>query len=96
VVASDIGTRTLVMNNIMPAPICRYLKVRQKTRIHFFLNLGSHLSKMFTLGTKQSSHSCLNPSSWGPEISVCLSETVVCLRQFIGIVLLRSRNSLAA
>lgn len=28
VVAADIGTRTLVMNNIMPAPICRYLKVR--------------------------------------------------------------------
>ena len=27
VVAADIGTRTLVMNNIMPAPICRYLKV---------------------------------------------------------------------
>lgn len=27
VVASDIGTRTLVMNNIMPAPVCRYLKV---------------------------------------------------------------------
>ncbi|XP_070181060.1 dual E2 ubiquitin-conjugating enzyme/E3 ubiquitin-protein ligase BIRC6-like isoform X3 [Littorina saxatilis] len=27
VVAADIGTRTLVMNNIMPAPICRYLKI---------------------------------------------------------------------
>lgn len=27
VVAADIGARTLVMNNIMPAPICRYLKV---------------------------------------------------------------------
>ena len=28
IVASDIGHRTLVMNNIMPAPVCRYLKVR--------------------------------------------------------------------
>ena len=27
IVASDIGHRTLVMNNIMPAPVCRYLKV---------------------------------------------------------------------
>ncbi|GFO34551.1 baculoviral iap repeat-containing protein 6, partial [Plakobranchus ocellatus] len=27
VVASDIGHRTLVMNNIMPAPVCRYLKI---------------------------------------------------------------------
>lgn len=27
VVASDIDHRTLVMNNIMPAPVCRYLKV---------------------------------------------------------------------
>ncbi|XP_067680641.1 baculoviral IAP repeat-containing protein 6-like isoform X2 [Haliotis asinina] len=27
VVASDIGLRTLVMNNIMPPPICRYLKI---------------------------------------------------------------------
>ncbi|XP_041353670.1 baculoviral IAP repeat-containing protein 6-like isoform X2 [Gigantopelta aegis] len=27
VVASDIGMRTLVMNNIMPSPICRYLKI---------------------------------------------------------------------
>lgn len=27
VVASDIGVRSLVMNNIMPPPVCRYLKV---------------------------------------------------------------------
>uniref|UniRef100_A0A2C9JJC5 Dual E2 ubiquitin-conjugating enzyme/E3 ubiquitin-protein ligase BIRC6 n=1 Tax=Biomphalaria glabrata TaxID=6526 RepID=A0A2C9JJC5_BIOGL len=27
VVASDIKERTLVMNNIMPAPVCRYLKI---------------------------------------------------------------------
>ncbi|ESP03095.1 hypothetical protein LOTGIDRAFT_157060, partial [Lottia gigantea] len=27
VVASDIGFRTLIMNNIMPAPVCRYLKI---------------------------------------------------------------------
>ncbi|XP_059157271.1 baculoviral IAP repeat-containing protein 6-like isoform X2 [Physella acuta] len=27
VVASDIRDRTLVMNNIMPAPVCRYLKI---------------------------------------------------------------------
>ena len=28
VVAPDIGVRSLVMNNIMPPPVCRYLKVR--------------------------------------------------------------------
>ncbi|KAL4237916.1 Baculoviral IAP repeat-containing protein 6 [Mactra antiquata] len=27
VVASDIGVRSLVMNNIMPPPVCRYLKI---------------------------------------------------------------------
>ncbi|KAK6180714.1 hypothetical protein SNE40_008714 [Patella caerulea] len=27
VVASDIGIRTLIMNNIMPPPVCRYLKI---------------------------------------------------------------------
>ncbi|CAL1542612.1 unnamed protein product [Lymnaea stagnalis] len=27
VVASDIKDRTLIMNNIMPAPVCRYLKI---------------------------------------------------------------------
>lgn len=27
VVASDIGVRSLVMNNIMPPAVCRYLKV---------------------------------------------------------------------
>lgn len=28
VVSTDIGIRSLVMNNLMPAPRCRYLKVR--------------------------------------------------------------------
>lgn len=28
VIASDIGIRSLIMNNIMPPPICRYLKVK--------------------------------------------------------------------
>ncbi|XP_052766452.1 baculoviral IAP repeat-containing protein 6-like isoform X2 [Mya arenaria] len=27
IVASDIGYRSLVMNNIMPSPVCRYLKI---------------------------------------------------------------------
>ena len=27
VVSSDIGLRSLIMNDIMPPPICRYLKV---------------------------------------------------------------------
>ncbi|KAH3853370.1 hypothetical protein DPMN_095892 [Dreissena polymorpha] len=27
VVAADIGYRSLIMNNIMPAPVCRYLKI---------------------------------------------------------------------
>ena len=27
VVASDIGMRSLIMNDIMPPPVCRYLKV---------------------------------------------------------------------
>jgi baculoviral IAP repeat-containing protein 6 (apollon) len=28
VVSTDIGISSLVMNDIMPAPVCRYLKVR--------------------------------------------------------------------
>ena len=28
VVTTDIGIRSLVMNDLMPAPLCRYLKVR--------------------------------------------------------------------
>ena len=27
VVSTDIGIRSLLMNNLMPAPLCRYLKV---------------------------------------------------------------------
>ena len=34
VVAGDIGQRSLVMNNIMPAPVCRFLKVRFITGSH--------------------------------------------------------------
>lgn len=30
IVASDIGIRSLVMNNIMPPPVCRYLKVKNQ------------------------------------------------------------------
>ena len=35
VVASDIGHRILVMNNIMPAPLCRFLKVGFKSFFNF-------------------------------------------------------------
>ena len=28
VVSTDIGIRSLILNNMMPPPVCRYLKVR--------------------------------------------------------------------
>ncbi len=30
VVSTDIGIRSLLMNNLMPPPLCRYLKVRRQ------------------------------------------------------------------
>ena len=32
VVSTDIGIRSLVMNELMPPPVCRYLKVRNTDR----------------------------------------------------------------
>lgn len=44
VLVQDIGTKTLVLNDLQPPPICRYIKVRVYLFIFHFL-LESYLSK---------------------------------------------------
>lgn len=43
VVASDIGTKSLVMSDLQPPPICRYLKVCCNSREDSFLKFKSSL-----------------------------------------------------
>ena len=40
VVSTDIGIRSLILNNMMPPPVCKYLKVRFLTiNLHIFASV---------------------------------------------------------
>jgi baculoviral IAP repeat-containing protein 6 len=47
VVAADIGTKSLVMSDLQPPPICRYLKVSPKYNL---LNVQVEINKSFFVG----------------------------------------------
>ncbi|OWF45700.1 baculoviral IAP repeat-containing protein 6-like isoform X2 [Mizuhopecten yessoensis] len=58
VVAGDIGSRSLIMNDIMPAPVCRYLKITTIGRY----GSGSTRTKI-PIGAFYG-HSCILPWEW--------------------------------
>ncbi|GFS25394.1 baculoviral IAP repeat-containing protein 6, partial [Elysia marginata] len=67
VVASDIGHRTLVMNNIMPAPVCRYLKITTVGRYsggttRSRIPLGSFFGHTYILPWESPNNSASNSS----------------------------------
>ena len=41
-VALDIGTKDLVMNDLLPPAVCRYLKVRDRSLFALFQEKGEH------------------------------------------------------
>ncbi|XP_064603703.1 baculoviral IAP repeat-containing protein 6-like isoform X3 [Liolophura sinensis] len=79
VVASDIGMRSLIMNNIMPPPICRYLKITTIGRYG-----GSTTRSRIPIGTFYG-HSYILPWEWNgyaqnlsaPSTSSAVNLTVV-------------------
>ncbi|XP_069118544.1 baculoviral IAP repeat-containing protein 6-like isoform X2 [Argopecten irradians] len=58
VVAGDIGSRSLIMNDIMPAPVCRYLKITTIGRY----GSGATRTKI-PIGAFYG-HSCILPWEW--------------------------------